>query len=878
MDIITCHVNADFDCLSSMVGVKKFFPEGKLVFPGSQERVVRDFLKTFPIETLRIKDIDMLSVRRLIIVDTKDPNRIGEFKALLDKRDIQVFVYDHHQKGDKDIRATVETIEEVGATATLITELIHSKGVLITPLEATLLCLGIYEETGSMRFPSTTERDLLSAAFLLRRGANLNIVSDYIKPQFSKEALALLNELIVSLTEVYISGVRIKIGMASLEQYMGDAAQLAHNIMDMEDIDALVLILNMEGRSVLIGRSRVAELNIADIMKEFGGDGHPMAASASLSEAIPQIIKEQVVKILHNIIKPTKTAKDIMTTPVITVDVTSTIKDAQRLLTKYAINVLPVIKKTVYVGLISREIVEKAIFHGFNNSAVYEFATTDDIAAATDTPMREIEETMIEKNQRFMPVITGNMIVGAITRTDLLRTLYEDYIRKERRDYTSQEPKHPITRNVSTLVKERLPGFVNRLLIIAGETADKLNVKAYIVGGCVRDLLRAQQNLDIDIVIEGDGLLFATELASHLHAKLKTHNRFQTAKISSIKHPQFDNANLSSDFAIDIATARTEHYESPAALPTVETSSIKKDLYRRDFTINTLAVSINKKNFGVLYDFFGGQKDLKERTIRVLHNLSFIEDPTRAFRAVRFSERFGFKISRHMEKLIKSALKFNLFDKLSGARMYDEFLLIFKETEAERTLHRLANLGLLKVLHPDLAYTKQLEALLQSVRNTISWYRLTFLEEKADTTAVYFMALLSFLGESDQSLTLDRLNTPPKTKNCILKTLNIYKAAIPVLDYTDPAVTYHTLHRFSIEGILFLMAVCVDTGKQKAISRYLTEHRDLKPLIDGTALQEMSIKPGPIYSIILREVLDNKLRGRLNSLDDEMAFIKLRKI
>ena len=193
--------------------------------------------------------------------------------------------------------------------------------------------------------------------------------------------------------------------------------------------------------------------------------------------------------------------------------------------------------------------------------------------------------------------------------------------------------------------------------------AEGLGYGAYLVGGSVRDLLRGEENLDLDIVIEGDGIAFARVLGEKLGAKVRTHQKFATAQIfvDSLK--------------LDVATARTEYYESPAALPKVETSSIKKDLYRRDFTINTLAVKLNSRDFGVLIDFFGGQRDLREKAIRVLHNLSFVEDPTRAFRAVRFAERFGFKISRHTENLIKSTLEMNLFDMLSGPRLFEELRL-----------------------------------------------------------------------------------------------------------------------------------------------------------------------------------------------------------
>lgn len=206
--------------------------------------------------------------------------------------------------------------------------------------------------------------------------------------------------------------------------------------------------------------------------------------------------------------------------------------------------------------------------------------------------------------------------------------------------------------------------------------AEELGFNAYLVGGSVRDLLRGEENLDIDVVIEGDGITFARALGERLNAKVRTHQKFGTAQIFAQKSK------------LDVATARTEYYESPAALPKVETSSIKKDLYRRDFTINTLAVKLNLKDFGLLIDFFGGQRDLREKTIRVLHNLSFVEDPTRAFRAIRFSERFGFKISKHTENLIKSTIEMKLFDMLSGPRLYEELLISFKETEPIKTLKK----------------------------------------------------------------------------------------------------------------------------------------------------------------------------------------------
>ncbi|MBF0456569.1 MAG: CBS domain-containing protein [Nitrospirae bacterium] len=864
MDVIICHINADFDCLSSMVGAKKLFPDAKIVFPGAQERPLREFLKAFPVEISKTKEIDMSQITRLIIVDTKDPERIGDFKKILGRKGLQIFIYDHHVRRPGDITGTVELVEEIGATATLIAEILHSKNILLSPIEATILCLGIYEETGSMRFSSTTERDMVAAAYLLRRGADLNIVSTFIRPQLSRDDLELLNELLSSLSEVIVHGVRVKIAAAARENYTGDAAFIAHGIMDMEDIDAVVLILNMAGKSLLIGRSRVSELDIGELMRRFNGGGHPSAASATMKETITDLVKEMVVTALHEIIRPEKAARDVMTSPVISIDWDSTIKEAEVLLTKYEINVLPVIRDAQYAGTISREIVEKALFHGFRTSKIDDFITTDAITKPPDAAIGEVEAAMVESNQRFLPVIDNDRIIGAITRTDLLRSLYEGHIRRSRIEQARYESKHPAGRSLAAVMRERFPSFVYQILKTSAEVAEDIGVAAYLVGGSVRDLLRGEQNLDIDIVIEGSGIGFASALSKVLKGKLKTHERFQTAKIFDIKlYP-------CGDFSIDIATARTEYYESPAALPQVEMSSIKKDLYRRDFTINTLAVFLGKRDFGRLIDFFGAQRDLKEKTIRVLHNLSFIEDPTRAFRAVRFSERFDFRISKHTEKLIKTAIRFNLFEKLSGTRLYDELMLIFNEADPIKALKRLDGFGLLDGIHAQLRISKDSAMIFKRVSETVAWYNLLFREEKIDIGVLYLMALIAPLTADAREAALQRLSTPDSIKRHILS--GLAKLREPFY-YQDPVSVYNHLIGTSLETAIFFMATAENDEKRKSISIFLTEHKGMKPALKGDDLKAIGIPPGPVYSEILKAILEEKLRGNISTAEEELAVV-----
>lgn len=863
MEIITSHINADFDALASMLAAKKLFPEAKIVFPGSQEKKVREFLEAFsPVGISRLRDIDLDKIRTIIIVDTKNAKRIGEFAKLISNPGVEIQIFDHHPKAKEDIHGSREVIENVGATATLFTEILKSKGIHFSPIEATLLCLGIYEETGSLMFPSTTERDLLAAAYLVKHGANLNIVSSYLRLELSREELELLNELVQSSKETIVSGIRIKTAKAVRDNYFGDAAHLAHRIMDMESIDAVFLLLGMEGKTIVVARSRGPELNVADVMKELGGGGHPTAASATIKDMPIEIVEEKLEKIISKNVRPEKVAGDIMTSPVITINWDATIKAAEKIMTKYEVNVLPVVKGFKYVGVLSREIVEKALFHRLGKNKTVDFCTTDAASANPQTSIRGIERTMIEQNQRFMPVLENDKIIGAITRTDLLRTLYEEFLRRSHVEKFELKFKPSVGRNISVSMKDRFPAEMYNILRMAGKVGDELAANVYLVGGSVRDLLRGEQNLDIDIVVEGDGIEFAKLLSKQLKAKVRIHERFRTAKI------------ITEHFALDVATARTEYYESPASLPKVEMSSIKKDIYRRDFTINTLAVKLNSKDFGMLTDFFGGQRDLKEKTIRVLHNLSFVEDPTRAFRAVRFAERFDFRLSKHTENLIRLAVKMNVIDMLSGERLFEELQCIFNETEPLKTFKRLSDLGLLKVISPELVLHHELESVLQSTAETLAWFNLLFLEEKTDKTCLYLMALFSGLKNDERKKVVKRLSLQHRMDETVVKGTLQSKELLRKLPIDSPVELYHLLKGISLEILLFSMALCRDKQKQKSISHYLIELRKIKPILTGDDLKRIGMPPGPAYAILFEKLLDEKLKGRMKTKDEEMSFLK----
>ncbi len=871
MDIITSHLNADFDALASAIAAQKLYPDAEIVMPGAMEKKVRDFAELFfPNKIKRFKEIPQDKIKRLIIVDTKHPDRIGPLKAILSKPGIKIHIYDHHPPSKYDIKGELEVLETVGAVSTLFAGIFQKKKILPSPMEATLLCLGIYQETGSLLFSTTTPKDLIAVAYLLKRGANLNIVSDFLKVEISKEEINLLNELIGSLKEIVLQDKKIKIAKGNLEGF-GDVAHLAHTIMDMEDIDALFMLIGMADKILIVARSKAPEVDVAQILAEFGGGGHPSASSATIKDMPFEIVEERLTLALKKHIKPMKVAGDVMTTPVIVISWDKTIKDAEDMMTRYGVNVLPLVKNNRYIGIVTREVVEKALFHGFHKSKCIDFATTDAATVIIDTPLVEVESIMIEQNQRFIPVLEGEKIEGAITRTDIMRALYEDLLRKSRipQGETSINKTASLQRNISTLMRDLLPDSLYKLLQKAGEIADASGFGAYLVGGCVRDLLRREANLDIDIVVEGDGIDFAKKLASQTGARVFAHKRFGTARI--IIEEKIEN---SESIIIDIATSRTEYYESPATLPKVELSSIKKDLYRRDFTINTLAVKLNKNSFGILIDFFGGQRDLKEKTIRVLHNLSFVEDPTRAFRAVRFSERFGFKLTKHTENLIKLAIKMNIFEKLSGSRIFDELVLIFRETNPIKALKRLGEYNLLKVIHSKLQLTANIESLLQSLNDILTWFDLLFLNEKYDRGIIFTMALLDGLKQDEILAALERLMVSRQVKDKIIQDRASTRDILRRLKPSSPIEIYHLLEGRTLESILFAMASCQDSESKKAISQYLLELRTIKPILKGSDLIGLGLKPGRVFSEIFSKILDEKLGKKLNTKEEELEFVK----
>lgn len=869
MDVVTTHLNADFDGLGAMVAAKRLYPDAVLVFPGSAEKTLRQFFLTsslYALDVQKAKHVDLDQVRRLILVDVAQADRIGRFAALVGRPGVELHVYDHHTGTPCDVSAALCRIEPVGAATTVLVEILRERRIPIEREEATLMMLGIYEDTGSLTFPSTTPRDLLAAAWLLGQGADLNAVSEFLTPELTAEQVSLLDELLVSRTTHEVHGVEVTLAEASREQFVGDLAVLVHKMKDIENLDVVLALARMEDRVYLVARSRVPEVDVARIARAFGGGGHPEAASATVRDLTPVQVRERILELLPQVVRPRTTARDLWSTPVKTLESGTSLAEADELLNRYHVNAMPVVRAGRLLGIATRQIVGRALQHGLLDVPVDEYMITEFATVAPDAPLSEVQERIIRGNQRFLPVLEGGVLAGAVTRTDLLRALQGPEVPEP-----VALPRDAQQRDAARLLRERVSEELNGRLRDAGRLARELGMAAYLVGGMVRDLLLRRDNLDVDMVVEGDAIALGEALARLWGASVRTHRVFGTATLV-----------LPGGFKIDLATARIEYYREPAALPAVERSSLKLDLSRRDFTINTLALRLDPDRFGEVIDFFGGLRDLKEGTIRILHNLSFVEDPTRVLRALRFQLRFGFRLGRETLKLLRSSVRMGFIAQARGRRLFQEWVLLLEESDPVGALGALSEHGVLPHFHPGLRYDAKVRGLVARVQEVTTWFRLLYLGTPLRAWMPYLLAMLDPLTDAEVAAWAGWFGVEAREGREILEVRAWGRQALEALREEilrgpprDSRV-YEILHPAPPETLLFLMAKSRDDEKRRLISRYYTRLANVTSLLRGRDLRALGVPPGPAYRDLLAGLLRARLDGEVETREDEVAWVRAR--
>lgn len=898
MDLILCHQTVDFDALGAAVGLSRLKVGSRIVLAGGAHPTVRDFLALHrdEIALIELRSVNPKQIRHLMVVDNQQISRLGKAADWFNLPQIKTIeLYDHHINSISDIPTTFKQIESVGATTTLIVEKMQQENIDPNPIEATIMALGIHVDTGSLTFPQSTSRDAHALAWLMEMGANIKTIAEYCDPGFSPQLQRLFTEALDKFETINVRGYQVAWVIIYTENFVSGLSNLAERLIELTESDALLFAHAYskkhndkpypEGRLTIIGRTRIEGTNLNQLFSAYGGGGHSQAASAMLRNVAPETILKQLIKEFIAQIPHPLTARDLMSSPVRTIRPETTIEQAQRVLFRYGHSGLSVVDENDNLaGIISRRDLDLALHHGFSHAPVKGYMTRNVKTITPNTLLPDIESIMVTYDVGRLPVVDNNKLLGIVTRTDLLRQIHQQ----------REEVKYKNGKRVATVscllpsIRNYLDTSIWKLLEEIAKEAEEKGWHLYIVGGAVRDLLLTQTEQkvllqDIDLVVDGfhrsadvgAGVELALKLQKkYPNSRLSVHGEFQTAALLWHKDPEFGS------LWVDIATSRTEFYPYPAANPEVESSSIRQDLYRRDFTINALAVRLTPPREGELLDFFGGILDLKARQIKVLHANSFIEDPTRIYRAVRFAVRLNFEIEPQTEAYIRYAIESGVYERLRfenhvapalTTRLKAEIKYILEANYWKNALQLLSDLDALRCLHYQVTLD---DKIWWKIRFASRWLRYLDPDNNIGHWLIRLEILISQIKLEERTKIANNLQLP---KDSIER---LHKVEKNDLEINNKLQMCHKisekvkqLHHYKLPDLI-LVGIGSNKNIRHVIWQYLTKWSKIQAPLNGNDLKHMGYKPGPKYKEVLDKLLSLTLDGDIKSKQEAEIIVR----
>jgi tRNA nucleotidyltransferase (CCA-adding enzyme) len=842
-EVIATHGNTDFDAFAAMLAARRLYP-GAVVSVGALNRNVRDFYRLHAEELDQVVEASRLeldAIQRLIVVEARTASRLGELEPVALDPAVGKVLFDHH--GDDEPPAWVGSEAAVlsadGALTTTMVGILAEREIQPTPLEATAFALGIHEDTGSLTYPTTTQRDVDALAWCLRHGARQELVGTYLHVPLQDEERELLQHLLEAVEPLDASGDEVLLASLRWPRYVEGVSNLAHKIVDLTDATALALLVEMEGRVFVVVRSRTDRIDAAKVAVALGGGGHAQASSAIVRGDLDEV-RSRVVAELSRTPRAPRRARDVMSRPPRVVGPDETVQDAMMLCRRHGQSGVFVAVDGRVVGSVSREDLDKALGHALAHAPVRGIMSGRVVTASEDATLQELQSLVTSAADGRVAVLRGDELVGIVGRSDLLREL-------EGLEPGSEEGSESLADELTSVPALR-PLF--EAVASLGERAEGV----YLVGGTIRDILLGEKSFDVDIAVEGDAIAFARSLAAALDGRVTPHEKFGTAIV------QYGEGRR----RVDVVTTRTELYDAPGALPTVERAGLREDLFRRDFTINAMAASLAPADFGRLVDPYGGRGDLEARVLRVLHNLSFIDDPTRMFRAVRYEARYGLRLDEHSARLARSCIEMGLVGDLSSARLRDELVALLDDPGAVEGILRLGALGADRAIHPRLRADEEAARL---------FARALGLREELALDLPAWRIGLAVLGRdltSDEAYDwLERLKVRRRDVDRIVGAITVAPRIVERLrgERLDPAQVVVLADPFAPDAPLLALA----REGLPELREYFTRLRDVQLEIDGADLAELGLPESPRVGEILSELRRRKLNGELEGRESELA-------
>ncbi len=875
MLLILTHENSDFDAVASLWAAHRLHPEGVPLLARRLNRNVNQFLTLYwgVFRYRRQDDWRRQKIDEVLLVDT---HALPSVRGLRPQTPVRVI--DHHEKEMVRPEWRVH-VDPVGATTTILAEMMQQAGLKISSEEATLFLLGVYEDTGNLTYDTTTSRDVRVAAWLLENGADLSAVRRFMEVPLTAEQQQLYERLLTAAKWHHIGGHAIVVAAArGADDFDDEISSVVGRLRDALLPPAMFVLVALPHRVHLIARSNEESVDASAIARAFGGGGHSRAAAATIHETTLQPVLERLLDLLEEKVQPVVRVSELMSHHVKTVQTSDRIADAAGEMQRHGHEGFPVVDEGGRLaGLLTRRAVDRAITHELGHLPISQIMKPGRYTVRPSDSIVHLQEIMIEEGWGQVPVVAENdpeRLIGIVTRTDVLQQLM-------RPDKRGRKP------NLVEQLQQAFDPNLWRLIEAIGREAATLHLPIYFVGGLVRDVLLGKRAVDIDIVAEGEAIGLVDWLVRRFGGKQHTHQRFGTAKwmlspevwkkirggAAAGEEDGVSLNHLEQTTAIDFVSARTEFYEEPTVLPTVVRGSIKLDLLRRDFTINTLAIRLDGAHLGELLDFYGGLRDLEQGLIRALHSLSFIDDPTRILRAVRFEQRLGFTIEARTLELLENSIE--LLPRVTGARLWNELAQGFAESDPAAVMRRLAELGVLTQLDPRLCWSEAAAA--------------AFIRMGAVLADPAWSAALPRIGEAGVYLLLWLADHPHPVQEAVVKRLRLSKEMATVLEKLHellhalaalpagaPASQVEKLCRPFADFPAALLAARVWLDGQPAagqLDRYQHRWRHERTEISGHDLRAFGLEPGPWYGEILDQILAARLDGKIATTAEERALL-----
>ncbi|MEX2613643.1 MAG: CBS domain-containing protein [Gaiellaceae bacterium] len=840
-EVIATHGNTDFDAFAAMLAARRLYP-GAVVAVGALNRNVRDFFRLHADELERVVEISRLeldAIRRLIVIETTHASRLGDLESVALDPQVEKVLFDHHSDAalPEWIDPEAAVLSEDGALTTTLVGILAERELLPTPLEATTFALGIHEDTGSLTYPKSTQRDVDALAWCLRHGARQDLVSAYLHTPLAAGERDLLHALTDALEPLDSGGEELLLAALRWPEYVEGISNLANKIVDLTGTKALVVLVEMDERVFAVTRSRSGRIDASVLAAALGGGGHAQAASAifrgDLDDARVRVLAE-----LERAQREPRRARDVMSTPARSIGPNESVREAMTLCQRHGQSGVFVVDNGHLVGAVSREDLDKATGHGLAHAPVRGIMGGRAVTASEDTTLAELQVLVTNADDGRVAVLRGDELVGVVARADLLRAL---------EGIVPEPEEHPDSLASELGSVERLQPLFEAVAAL-GDRAEGV----YLVGGTVRDILLGEESFDVDIAVEGDAIEFGRALAASLDGRVTPHEKFGTAVV------QYGDGGR-----VDVVTTRTELYDAPGALPTVERAGLREDLFRRDFTINAMAASLKPADFGRLVDPFGGRADLGARVLRVLHNLSFIDDPTRIFRGIRYEARYGLKLEEHSARLARGCIEMGLVGDLSSARLRDELVALLDDPGAVGGLVRLGELGADHAIHPRLRADAEAAALFE---------RALALRDELGTAVPSWRVGLAVLGRdltSEEAYDwLDRLKVRRRDVDRIAGAVTVAPRIIERLraEPLEPAQVVALADAFAPDAPLLALA----HEDRPELREYFTHLREVRLEIGGADLAALGLSESPRVGEVLAELRRRKLNGEIGGRESEL--------